>query len=81
VPVLRAAEGVPVLFGLLKAEDVQAVEQHLGLMPGVEGHVRVIGPCVTVTEPLAGEDGAGGKRPGGSAPMGPGTPVEHRTAG
>lgn len=50
VPVLRAAEGVPVSFGLLEAEDVQAVEQHFDLMPGVEGHVRVIGPGVMGTE-------------------------------
>lgn len=48
--VLRAAEGVPVSFGLLEAEDVQAVEQHVDLMPGVEGHVRVIGPGVMGTE-------------------------------
>ena len=41
VPVLRAAEGVPVLFGLVEAEDVQAVEQGLGLVPGVEGQVRL----------------------------------------
>jgi hypothetical protein len=33
VPVLRAAEGVPVSFGLLEAQDVQAVEQRLGLVP------------------------------------------------
>jgi hypothetical protein len=33
VPVFRTAEGVPVLFGLLEAEDVQAVEQHLDLVP------------------------------------------------
>jgi hypothetical protein len=81
VPVLRAAEGVPVSFGLLEAEDVQAVEQRLGLVPGVEGHVRVIGPRVTGTEELAGEDPAGGQAPGGSAPIGPGTPAEDRTAG
>lgn len=37
VPVLRAAEGVPVSFGLLEAEDVQAVEHYLDLVPGVEG--------------------------------------------
>jgi hypothetical protein len=40
---LRAAEGVPVSFGLLEAEDVQAVEQHLDLVLGLEGHVRIIG--------------------------------------
>ena len=34
VPVLRAAEGVPVSFGLLETEDVQAVEQRLDLVPG-----------------------------------------------
>jgi hypothetical protein len=56
VPVFRAAEGVPVSFGLLQAEDVQAVEQHLDLAPGVEGHVRVIGPRVMGTEQLASED-------------------------
>ena len=67
VPVFRAAEGVPVSFGLLKAEDVQAVEQHLGLVPGVEGHVRVIGPRVAGTEQLAGEDPAGSKRPAENA--------------
>ena len=63
MPVFRAAEGVPVLFGLLQMEDVQAVEQRLGLVPGVEGHVRIIGPRVTGTEQLAGEDPAGGKCP------------------
>ena len=62
VPVLRAAEGVPVSFGLLEAEDVQAVEHYLGLVPGVEGQVRVIGPRVTDAEQLAGEDPAGGER-------------------
>jgi len=36
VPVLRAAEGMPVLFGLLEADDVQAVEQYLDLVPGVD---------------------------------------------
>ena len=70
VPVLRAAEGVPVSFGLLQAEDVQAVEQRLGLVPGVEGHVRVIGPRVTGTEQLPGEDPAGGKRPADPRPQG-----------
>ena len=63
VPVLRAAEGVSVFFGLLEAEDVQAVEQDLDLVPGVEGHAGVIGPRVTGTEQLAGEDPAGSKRP------------------
>jgi hypothetical protein len=62
MPVLRAAEGVPVLFDLLEADDVQAVEQHLDLVPGVEGHVRVVGPCVTGAEQLAGEDRAGSER-------------------
>ncbi len=70
VPVLRAAEGVPVSFGLLQAEDVEAVEQHLDLVPGVEGHVGVIGPAVTDTEQLAGEDPAGGKRPADPRPQG-----------
>jgi hypothetical protein len=70
VPVLRAAEGVPVSFGLLQAEDVQAVEQRLGLVPGVEGQVRVIGPGVTGTEQLAGEDPAGSKRPADPRPQG-----------
>jgi hypothetical protein len=41
---------VPVSFGLLEADDVHAVEQHVDLMPDVEGHVRVIGPCVMGTE-------------------------------
>ncbi len=62
VPVLRAAEGVPILFGLVEAEDVQAVEQGLGLVPGVEGQVRVVGPRVTGAEQLAGEDPPGGER-------------------
>ena len=42
VTVLRATEGAPVSFGLLETEDVHAVEQQFDLMPGVEGHVRVI---------------------------------------
>jgi hypothetical protein len=41
---------VAVSFGLLEAEDVQAVEQHFDLMPGVKGHVRVIGLCVMGAE-------------------------------
>jgi hypothetical protein len=67
--VSRAAEGVPVSFGLLQAEDVQAVEQRLDLAPGVEGNVRIIGPCVTGTEQPAGEDPAGGKCPADSRPV------------
>jgi hypothetical protein len=70
VPVLRPAEGVPVLFGLLEAEDVQAVEQRLGLVPGAEGHVRGIGPRVMGAEQLAGEDPAGGKRLADPRPQG-----------
>ena len=70
VPVLRAAEGVPVSFSLLEAEDVQAVEQHLGLVLGVEGHVGVIGPRVMDAEQLAGEDPAGGERPADPRPQG-----------
>jgi len=81
VPVLRAAEGVPILFGLVEAEDVQAVEQGLGLVPGVEGQVRVVGPRVMGAEQLAGEDPPRGRAPGGSAPTWPGTPVEDRMAG
>lgn len=70
VPVLRAAEGVPVSFGLLEAEDVQAVEQRLGLVPGLEGHVRVISPRVTGAEQLAGDEPAGGERPADPRPQG-----------
>jgi hypothetical protein len=70
VPVLRAAVGVPVSFGLLQAEDVQAVEQRLGLVPGMEGQVRVIGPGVTGAEQLTGEDPARGKRPADPCPQG-----------
>ena len=53
VPVPGAAEGVAVSFGLLETKDVQAVEQRLGLVPGVEGHAGVIGPRVMCTEQLA----------------------------
>ena len=70
MPVLRAAEGVSVLFGLLQAEDVQAVEQHLDLVPGVERHVRVVGPRVMGTEQLTGEDPGGGERPADLDPPG-----------
>jgi hypothetical protein len=70
VPVLRAAEGRPVSFGLLQAENVQAVEQRFDLIPGVEGHVRVTGPGVMGTEELAGEDPAGGNRPADPRPQG-----------
>src|SRR5580658_11385780 len=70
VPVLRAAEGVPVSFGLLEAEDVQAVEQRLSLVPGVEGHVRVIGPRVMGAEQLACEDRAGSERQADPRPQG-----------
>lgn len=70
MPVLRAAEGVPVSFGLLEAEDVQAVEHYLDLLPGVEGQVRVIGPRVTDAEQLAGEDPAGSERLANPCPQG-----------
>jgi hypothetical protein len=70
VPVLRAAEGVPVPFGLLEAEDVQVGEQHLDLVPGVEGQVRIVGPAVTGTEELAGENPAGSERPADPRPHG-----------
>ena len=49
---------MPVSFGLLEAEAVQAAEQHLDLVPGAEGHARITGPCAG-TEQLAGEDPTG----------------------
>lgn len=63
VPVFWAAEDLPISFTFLEAQDVQAAEQHLDLVPGVEGHVRVFGPRVMGAEQLAGEDPAGGERP------------------
>jgi hypothetical protein len=70
VPTLRAAESVPVPFGLLEAEDLQAVEQHIDLAPSVKGQVRVVSPAVTGTEQLASEDPARGERLPDPCPQG-----------
>ena len=68
VPVLRAAEGVPVSFGLLQAEDVQAVEQRLGLVPGVEGQRAGCAPGATRSRRAQ-------RRPPGPASREPATPA------